>query len=138
MNPDEGTQRRWGSGVGVGVGGASLDTHWPRVLHSQIPGFSHGLAVSHVPEQRSWELWGRITPEAEPAGDVPGRRRSIDADNFGRRMDGSFRRGEGGPTGRAIYRTNHDRIGPTVTGTTSLTSTVNRQALRTVCTWRSG
>jgi len=30
------------------------------------------------------------------------------------------------------YRTNHDRTGPTVTGTTSLTSTVKRNTLRTV------
>ena len=37
-----------------------------------------------------------------------------------------------------IQRVNQERVGPTVTGTTSLTSTVNRYTRRTVCTCRSG
>ena len=37
-----------------------------------------------------------------------------------------------------VQRVNQERVGPTVTGTTSLTSTVNRYTRRTVCTCRSG
>jgi hypothetical protein len=37
-----------------------------------------------------------------------------------------------------IQRVNQERVGPTVTGTVSLTSTVNRYTRRTVCTCRSG
>jgi hypothetical protein len=37
-----------------------------------------------------------------------------------------------------IQRVNQERVGPTVTGTVSLTSTVKRYTRRTVCTCRSG
>ncbi len=40
--------------------------------------------------------------------------------------------------GSSAQRVNQERIVPTVTGTVSLTSTVNRYTLRTVCTCLSG
>ena len=75
----------------------------------------------HVPEQVGWTCWGRTATRPTPAAVAPVPRRSIQGDTSGSRM-----LTHSSPMGTRTYRTNHDRGGPIVTGTTSLMSIVSR------------
>ena len=102
------------------------------------------MLLTQTPLQVAGDAWTcSRSGEAEAARSTPG-------ESLGSRMsltpllkrdtirDERKTRPGGRTTDAGNQRTYQERTAPTMTGTTSLTSTVKRYARRTVWTWRSG